>query len=206
MKEPDYRIRITSTVVSVQHRVKRPPWELCILVPAYGLIIYFNGGFRIMAALVRSGDWGLFCLALVLSFAFVLLFGWSWLIYSTGEFLHCDLNECHTGKRRVWIRWRRGVFTRQSVSRLERAGRGGSKTRSYTVLTFQVAGKRRDILEDLPLEQAVSVLKACKSLGYDCILPEVFPNHDGPMKADIEKHGWFVNPWRPDQPSEHQKQ
>lgn len=169
----------------------------------YGLIIHLNGGFRIMADLVRSGDWSAFCVALILNFVFVLLFSWSWLIYSSGEFLRCDSKELHTGKRRVWIRWRRGTFTRQSVSRLERAGRGGSKSRSYTVLTFQVAGKRKDILENLSLEDAVRVLEACKSMGYDCILPEVFPNHDGPMKADIEERGWLVNPWRPDPSHDH---
>jgi hypothetical protein len=203
MKPAAYRIGISDNSVSVQHRVPRPSWEVWLLIPSYALIIYFNHGFKVLAELLRAGEWANCCALVLLMFLFILLFTWSWLVYSSGEFLHCDAMELQLGKRRVWTRWRRKTFTKSSISQISYARRGGSKTRSYSVLTFKLNDKRMDILEDISLEDAASVLRACQSLGFRCILPEIFLNHAGPMNEDIGKRGWFVNPWRPDTDKNH---
>ena len=203
MRAPDYRIRITRDSVSVQHRVRRPSWEIWLLIPAYMLIIFFNGGFRILANLIREAAWGSVVVAICLNGAFILLFSWSWLIYSSGEFMRCDTDELQFARRRFWTHWRRRSFIKNEVAQLGFASRGGSKTRHYTVLTFRAGGKQNDLLEDISPEDASRVLAACKSLGYECVMPELFRNYDGPMNADIEKRGWIVNPWRPDPVEDH---
>ncbi len=206
MRVTDYRIRITRETVSVQHRVRRPSWEVWLLIPVYMLIIFLNGGFRVLANLVREAAWGLLVAAILLYGAFILLFSWSWLIYSSGEFMRCDANELQFARRRFWTHWRRRSFTTKDVAQLSFASRGGSKTRYYTVLTFRAGGKQNDVLEDISPEDASRVLAACKSLGYECVTPELFRNYDGPMNADIDKRGWWVKPWRPVVHGEHPKE
>jgi hypothetical protein len=201
VKSSAYRVRVTPDAVSVQHRVSRPSWELWVLFPLYGVALWMSAVFAIGKDMLQHREYGSFGgLVSVVLIGFI-FFSWSWLKYSSGEFLHCDARLLQIGQRRVWTWWRRKTFSVSSVERLRLGSRGGRYRRMYSVLTFD-AGRRCDVLENISPEDATAILHACAALGVNVILPQVWPNHDGPMKADIQERGWLVNPWRPD-PAEH---
>ena len=66
---------------------------------------------------------------------------------------------------------------------------------------FESNGSREHVLEGLKLVEADQILTACSRLGYD-----VFRDDSFPMLLDIEKRGWLMNPWRPDEVETHPKE
>jgi hypothetical protein len=123
------------------------------------------------------------------------LFGFTWLFFASGEVMSCDVHELRIAKRRTWSRWHRHRFRSPEIRTLQRVFRGTSKSRSYTVLTFQYGGKSYDMLEDLSLTDSDCILNACRSMGVDAIIT-VDPG--AAMLRDIDQRGWFINPLRPD--------
>lgn len=123
------------------------------------------------------------------------LFGATWLLFASGEVMHCDAQELHLARRRTWGRWHRFRFPSEQVRELRRAFRGSGKNRSFTVLTFQYGGRTFDMLEDLNWTDSDRVLRACRFMGVDTIIP--IDEAAGMMK-DINRRGWFINPLRPD--------
>ncbi len=62
------------------------------------------------------------------------------------------------------------------------------------MLTFQVEGKRYDMLENLDPTDSDHVLQACKAMGLDVV---IIVDEGAAMLRDIEKRGWFINPVAP---------
>lgn len=136
---------------------------------------------------------GVFALVMLL---IPFLFGATWLFFASGEVMHCDAQELHFARRRTLGRWHRSRFLSAQVYGLQQASRGaGGKTRHFTVLTFQVNGKRYDMLEDLDHTDSEHVLKACKAMGLDAV---IVVDEGAAMLRDIDKRGWFINPFRSD--------
>lgn len=132
--------------------------------------------------------------ALLLILFIPVLTGFGWLRVACGEVLCCDRNELRFAQRRTWGRWHRFRFPSNEVKKLRRAFRGSSKSRSYSVLTFEVQGRTYDMLEELSYTDSDRVLRACRAMGIDVIIDEV----GDAMLKDIEKRGWWINPFRTD--------
>ncbi len=123
-----------------------------------------------------------------------MLTGVSWFRFASGEVLYCDRNELRFARRRAWGRWHRFRFASGEVKELHRTFRGSAKSRGYSVLTFDVQGQVHDMLENLNYTDSDRVLRACRSMGYDVAIDETADA----MLKDIEKRGWWINPFRTD--------
>lgn len=117
----------------------------------------------------------------------------SWFRFASGEVLYCDRNELRFARRRMWGRWNRFQFPSSDVKKLRRVFRGSGKTRGYSVLTFDVQGRTHDMLENLTYTDSDRVLRACRSMGINVVIDEA-----DAMLKDIEKRGWWINPFRTD--------
>ncbi len=114
----------------------------------------------------------------------------------SGEVMRCDANELLIAQRRTLGRWHRFHFKSSEVREFRRDVR--SRGRSwYSILTFRYGDVAFDLFENLSLTDAAQILEACKSLGVDTILPDMT---GAAMLMDIEKRGWFINPFKPDPP------
>ncbi len=110
------------------------------------------------------------------------------LFFASGEVMSCDTQELCFAKRRTWGRWHRFRFPAKEVRQMRRTSRGaGSRSRYYTVLTFQHRGRTYDMLEDLDPESSEQILKACKALGLDAI---IVVDQNAAMNRDIAARGW----------------
>ena len=123
-----------------------------------------------------------------------LLFGLSWFRFASGEVLRCDRNELRFARRRMWGSWHRFQFASGQVKKLRRDFRGSGKTRGYSVLTFDVQRQTYDLLENMSYTDSDRVLRACRSMGVDVVIDETADV----MLKDIEKRGWWINPFRTD--------
>ena len=194
MKKPKYRLRIEAKSVIVEHRVSLGASTLLIFVLGYLSCYCIVPDFR--KAVMQ------FCTSASFSTGAALLWplpilglsGWSWLRFASGEVLCCDRSELRFAQRRTWGRWHRFRFASRDVKKLQRAIRGSSKSRNYSVLTFDVQGRSYDMLEDMGYTDSDRVLRVCRSMGYEVIIDETA---DAMMK-DIEKRGWWINPFRTD--------
>ena len=122
------------------------------------------------------------------------IIGFSWLRFASGEVLCCDRSELRFAQRRIRGRWHRFRFASNDVQKLRRAIRGSGKSRNYSVLTFEVQGRSYDMLEDLSYIDSDRILRTCRAMGFDVVIDEV----GDAMLKDIEKRGWWINPFRTD--------
>lgn len=143
---------------------------------------------------VASWDPAIGCFALLM-LLIPFLSAATWFFFASGEVMHCDAHELHFARRRTWGRWHRFRFPSPQVRGLHRDSHGTSKSRNFTVLTFQYDGRTFDMLEDLNRMDSDRVLQACKSMGLDVTI-SVDPG--AAMLNDIDRRGWFINPLRPD--------
>jgi hypothetical protein len=194
MKQRGYTVRIQPNEVSIEHRASIRPRTVVLLSVAYLGYCFLPDVRKILMDFYGSRD------PVVAGFAvFMLLipflFGATWLFFASGEVMHCDARELHFARRRTLGRWHRLRFPSSEVKALRREFRGTSKSRSYTVLTFQHNGKRFEMLEDLNSTDSDRVLKACKSMGVDAV---IVVDDAAAMNKDIARRGWLINPLRPD--------
>jgi hypothetical protein len=131
----------------------------------------------------------------LLMFLIPFLSGATWLFFTSGEVMRCDAHGLNFARRRTLGRWHLHRFLSPQLRELQRAFRGSGKSRSYTVLTFQYDGRTFDMLEEISFTDSDQILKACKSMGLDAIVPV---DDGAAMLNDIDKRGWFINPLRPD--------
>ena len=64
------------------------------------------------------------------------------------------------------------------------------------MLTFKVNEKRHEMLEELSPADSDRVLHACKAMGLDV---KIVVDVGAAMLRDIERRGWFINPFRADE-------
>lgn len=192
MRKPNYRFRITDGSVIVEHRVSI---RNAILVP-FAMVLCVYGVSpdirRAIADFYTSRDLSSGVLVFMLLLLPVLL-ALSWFRFASGEVLYCDRNELRFARRRMWGRWNRFQFPSSDVKKLRRVFRGSGKTRGYSVLTFDVQGRTHDMLENLTYTDSDRVLRACRSMGINVVIDEA-----DAMLKDIEKRGWWINPFRTD--------
>lgn len=194
VKQRGYILRVQPGRVSVEYRASVRGLTTALLSFAYLGYCFVPPVRKALADFYSYRDpvIGGFALVMLL---LPLFFKATWLIFTSGEVMHCDARELHFARRRTLGRWHRSRFSSARIRGLTRALRGGGKARSFTVLTFQVDGKQHDMLEDLTHTDAERVLIACKSIGVDVVMP----NPQGAaMLRDIDKRGWWINPLRPD--------
>ena len=194
MKQRGYTVQVEQGRVSVEHRASFRSRTLVWLLIAYLCYCLLPDVRKVLTDFYKHRDpvVGGFALLLLL---IPVLSGATWLFFASGEVMHCDARELHFARRRTWGRWHRFRFPAGQVRGLQRAFRGSSKSRSFTVLTFQVEGKRYDMLEELSPTDSEHVLKACKAMGLDAV---IVVDVGAAMLRDIDQRGWFINPLRPD--------
>jgi hypothetical protein len=194
VKKRGYTVRIEQARVSVEHRASFRPRTTVLLVIAYLCYCLLPAVRKVLADFYFHRDpvVGGFALVMLL---IPFLFGATWLFFVSGEVMHCDAQELRFARRRSLGRWHRFQFPSVDVKELQKAIRGGSKTRHYTVLTFRYGGKKYDMLENLDTADSDRVLKACKAMGLDAI---IVLDVGAAMLHDIDKRGWFINPLRSD--------
>ena len=192
MKKPNYRIRVLDGSVIVEHRVSLGNVTLSFLMVGYVFYCWFSGARQSLVDFYTSRDpaTGVFALFLLLLPA---LFVVGWLRSSSGEVLCCDRSELQFARRRMFRRWQRFRFLSGDVKKLRRAVRTAGRT-TYPVLSFEVQGRAYDLLAYMKYTDCDHVLRACRSMGYDVIIDETA---DAMMK-DIDKRGWWINPFRTD--------
>lgn len=192
MKKPNYRVRVLDGSVIVEHRVSLGPVALSFLMVGYICYCSFSGAGQSLVDFYSSRDAATGVLALFL-LLIPALFVVGWLRFASGEVLCCDRNELRFARRRMFKRWQRFQFPASDVKQLRRAIRTTGKT-SYSVVTFEVEGRAYDLLANLKYTDCDRVLRACRSMGYDVVIDDTA---DAMMK-DIDKRGWWVNPFRTD--------
>lgn len=193
MKKYGYRVRVEDGSVIVEHRASFSRVVLGPLLLCYMCLMVLPEVRRALVEFYASPN----ASAAVSSLLFLVVpvvTGVSWLMFASGEVLYCDRKELRFARRRIWGRWHRFRFASSQVRKLHRAIRGSGKTRNYSVLTFEVQGRTYDMLEELSYTDSDRVLRACRSMGFDVVIDETA---DAMMK-DIEKRGWWVNPFRTD--------
>ena len=194
MKQRGYTVRVQEGRVSVEHRASFRPRTLVWLAIAYLCYCLLPAVRKTFVDFYLHRD------PVVAGFGLVFLLipfmsGATWLFFASGEVMYCDTKELGFARRRTLGRWHRFRFPAGQVRGLERAFRGTGRSRNFTVLTFQVEGKRYDMLENLSPTDSDHILKACKAIGVDAI---IVVDEGAAMLRDIEKRGWFINPLRPD--------
>jgi hypothetical protein len=193
MKKPKYRVRVQNGSVIVEHRASFGPAAFSLLLLGYLCYCLLPEVKDTLGNFYTSHDpvMGVFAFFLLCIPA---LAGLSWFRFASGEVLYCGRNELRLARRRTWGRWHRFRFPAQEVKKFRRVIRGTSKSRNYPVLTFDVQAQTYDILEDLGYTDSDRVLRACRAMGFDVITDEV----GDAMLKDIEKRGWWINPFRTD--------
>ncbi len=194
MKAQGYIVRVEAARISVEHRASLRPRTIAIL--SVGYISYCLVS-RVRTVLIDfyhshdpvTGGFALFMMSIPF------LCGITWLFFASGEVMSCDAHELRFARRRMWGGWHRLRFASPRIQKLQRIVRGSSKSRTYSVLTFQYEGRSYDMLEYLSNADSDRVLVACKSMGIDAI---VVVDPGAAMLRDIDQRGWFINPLRPD--------
>jgi hypothetical protein len=194
LKQRGYSVRVERDCVSVEHRASFRPTTIAILVVAYLVYCLFPAVRRILTDFFASWDpiTGCFALFMLLIPFFA---GATWLYFASGEVMYCDAHELRFARRRTLGRWHRFRFSSTRIKGVQMAYRGGPRRRSFSVLTFQYEGRVFDMLEEIKKPDSDRVLRACKSMGLDVVIP-VDPA--AAMLEDIDRRGWFINPLRPD--------
>jgi len=192
MKKPNYRVRILDGSVIVEHRVSLGPVALSFLMVGYIGYCSFSGAGQSLVDFYTSRDAATGALALLL-LLIPALFVVGWLRFASGEVLCCDRNDLRFARRRMFKHWQRFQFPASDVKQLRRAIRTTGKT-SYSVVTFEVQGRAYDLLENLKYTDCDRVLRACRAMGFDVVIDETADA----MLKDIEKRGWWINPFRTD--------
>ncbi len=193
LKARGYTVRINTDHVLVEHRASFRQRTIVMLSIAYLCYCLLPAVRKPFAAFYRSHDpvfAGFALLMLLIPF----MSGAGLLFFASGEVMSCDTQELCFAKRRTWGRWHRFRFPAKEVRQMRRTSRGaGSRSRYYTVLTFQHRGRTYDMLEDLDPESSEQILKACKALGLDAI---IVVDQNAAMNRDIAARGWLINPLR----------
>jgi hypothetical protein len=191
MKVNGYAVRVEAGAVVVELR------RSTAAAVESGCVVLFLAamvGLPRLGDLDRARDASDVAFALSLLLVVPLLAGFGWLRAARGEVMRCDGRELQFARRRMVGRWRRFRFASGEVKELQRGFRSTGKS-GYVVVTFQHDGNWFDMLENIGREDALQVLKACKALGMDVVLPDTSGDA---MLRDIEKRGWWVNPLKPD--------
>lgn len=195
-KSRGYIVHTDKEYVSVEHRASFRPRTIVLLSVTYLGYCLLPAVRTVLVDFYRTHD------PVVAGFALLMLFipfmsGAGLLFFASGEIMHCDQQELHFAKRRTWGRWQRFHFATKEIRQLRRTSRGaGSRSRYYTVLTFQHAGRTYDMLENLDPGQSDEILKACRAMGLDVVIAS---DNSAAMNRDIAERGWLVNPLKPDE-------
>lgn len=192
MKPRGYTVRVEADRVTVEHRASFGPRKIVYMAVAYLCVCLISDVRKILVDFYKSPDLATGCFALLM-LLLPILCGVTWFFFASGEVMRCDVQELHFARRRTWGRWRRHRFSSAHVRELRRVFRGGPKSRTFSVLTFQYDGRTFDMLEDLDQMDSDRVLHACKSMGLDIMVDDA-----AVMLHDIAQRGWFINPLRPD--------
>ena len=190
MKPRGYSVRIETNHVTVEHRASFRPRTIAILAVLYVCYCLSPSPRNSLLKFLRAGDPVIGCFALFF-LAIPLIGGVTWLTFQSGEVFRCDEKTLALGQRRTLGRWHRSTFAKAGTS-LAWTFFFRSKARSYEAIQVDSGGVVIRVLEDLPKTDGCNVLNACSRLGWKVTLPEILP-----MNEDIEKRGWFVNPWKP---------
>jgi hypothetical protein len=162
-----YIVHIGEGDIAVEHRASFQPRTIVFMSVAYVCYCLLPAVRGVLVDFYRSHDpvIGAFALLMLL---IPFMFGAGLFFFASGEVMRCDMQEMHFAKRRTWGRWHRFRFIPGEIRQLRRTSRGaGSRSRYYTVLTFQHGGRTYDMLEDLDAEQSDKVLQACSAMGVD---------------------------------------
>jgi hypothetical protein len=191
-----YIVHTDKKYVSVEHRASFRPRTIVLLSAAYLGYCLLPAVRRVLLDFYRSHD------PVVAGFALLMLSipfmsGAGLLFFASGEIMRCDQQELHFAKKRSWGRWHRFRFAMKEIRQLRRTSRGaGSRSRYYTVLTFQHAGRTYDMLENLDPGHSDQILRACEAIGLDVVIGS---DNSAAMNRDIAERGWLVNPLKPDE-------
>lgn len=168
------------------------PFAVGVPLAAYIFVSIFPVARGSLADFFISGESldGLFGFLLV---AIPVLSVVNWFRFASGEVFRCSRNELLFARRQPFRYWQRFRFAAVEVKGLSRAIRSAGRS-SYPVLSFAVRGRTYDILENMGYTDSDRVLRACKSLGLDVVIDETADA----MLKDIEKRGWWINPFRTD--------
>lgn len=202
LKPRGYRVRVEETSVVVEHRASFRPITWSLLLTGYGIYLCLPAVRTTVHDFLQSHDpiMGAFA-------AFFLILPWfasiSWLAFKSGEMMRCDPKELQYAYRRSLGGWKRRTFATSQIRQMQKAARGGGKSRIYWVLNFHVDGKSVELLEDLPLADMNRILVTCKAMGVDAVVEF---DDAAEMNRDIARRGWFMNPWRPDEVEAHPKE
>ncbi|MEZ2346636.1 hypothetical protein [Terriglobus sp. RCC_193] len=205
MSAKQLRIRATPNHVMVE---RRSPWTPVITF--IGTFV-FSGAFMLimpgkhnnpslLQIMLRSGH-----IADLSIFVFIAIFSafmsYGSLKLSRAEFVHCDDTKFHHARKGIGRAWIRTSYPREAIKRLRWDIFAFDRNTKVSSLMFEANGVTGHALEGLTLIEADRILASCQGFGYD-----VFRDETVPMLLDIEKRGWFVNPWRPDEVETHPKE
>jgi hypothetical protein len=185
-------------------RQRRVGTKSLLMVLFLGCLYCASSLLRLFNALVTalaSRDWATasivstLLLAALLSLA-GLLFG-----LFTAQVLKLDAQQLQLARKEVFRPWRRSIFETGAIQKMKHGIIRQSATEVVRGLVIEFSGHTEGIFPYLSPLDGDDILKACEAFGI--------PTEHDPavhMLRDVQQHGWFVNPWRPDDAQTHPKE
>lgn len=205
MSAKQLRIRETPNHITVERRSQWAPLTTFlgtfIFLFVLGLITPGKTTSQNFLQIILKSDAVTIVFMLLFLGVFSTVLAWGVLKISRAEFLHCDAMRFHYGRKGLGRTWARSSYSRHSITRLRWGQFSIDRNTAINCLMFEIGAYTEHVLEGLTLVEADQILTSCQRFGYD-----VFRDESVPMLLDIEKRGWFVNPWRPDEAEAHPKE